>query len=136
MLTRLAVLFTMLAVISGAQTRKPAKLPEISHDPHTTYRRWGKLYNIKIPRSCQHPKQVPLFPVAGIEQKKTCGVFVSFSGVIQRGTPYERLAYRTWDEAETRPDHVYLKVTKEQAWRGVTVYGPPGHKVMLEVTYQ
>lgn len=130
------VLLIFVLFAGQVVAQKPKPTPELSREPHTTYRHWGGLYDVKIPHSCKHPKLVPLFPVSGVEQKKTCGVFVSFKGVIHPGTPYERLAYRTWDESETNPNHVYLYVQKEQAWRGITVYGRMGHKIMLEVTYQ
>lgn len=122
----------LLAVPLMAQA--PALKPPKNEYPH-----WGKLYDVNIPKSCKHPLGVPT--VGDVPPKKTCGVFVSFAGIITPGTPYWNLRYGAWDDTSGLKSqdtiyHLYLYVNKEQAWKGVTVYGLPGHKIMLEITHR
>lgn len=134
---RQLLIFVLFSTVAFAQ-QAPPKPPTIPKLPavNPVLLHFG-LNDVRIPKHCSKPLLLPLHNVDGVERKPTCGVFLSFKGKVPQGKPVWYMRFSTWDDAgASTEDSVYRIYLHNPSWRGITIYGMPGHRIMLEVQYR
>lgn len=134
---RRLLIFALFATVAFAQ-QPPPKPPTVPKFPAVSpvMFHFG-LNDVTIPEKCSKPLLLPLHHIDGIERKPTCGVFLSFAGKVPQGEPVWFMKFKTWDNAgASTEDSIYRIYLYNPSWRGITVYGRPGHRILLEVQYR
>jgi len=96
--------------------------------------KWAGLLSVHIPYSCAHPRLMPSRPTEGLQQKRTCQMFLRFPPNIPR-LRLSQYRLRTWDE-EGEEDSSFRIFLNFPNTHGIYVRGVCGHRIFVEVTYR